>query len=132
MASRAIDALGEEQTRAEVRASLLDYLDTDTIWSEALFLLLSHSYCRIFISFFQNEPPQLVTLQDKHWVPLLNWARATFDVEIQTFDSILFNSQPEVTKRKFDELLAKFDAWEMAGRLILFFYMCPVCIDCYL
>jgi ATP synthase F1 complex assembly factor 2 len=97
LVSRAIDALGEEQTRAEVRASLLDYLDTDTI------------------CFFQDEPPQLVTLQDKHWVPLLSWARATFDVEIQTFDSILFNSQPEATKRKFDELLAKFDAWEMAA-----------------
>ncbi len=33
LASRAIDALGDEQTHAEVRASLLEYLDTDTIWS---------------------------------------------------------------------------------------------------
>lgn len=70
-----------------------------------------------------------MTLQEKHWVPLLNWAEATFGVEIQKFDSILFNSQPEATKRKFDELLATFDAWEMAGRQKLFFSMCSVCID---
>jgi len=97
LASRAIDALGEEQTRAEVRASLLDYLDTDTI------------------CFFQDEPPPLVVLQEKHWEPLLNWARSTFNVEIQKFDSILYNSQPQATKQKFDELLAQFDGWEMAA-----------------
>jgi len=89
--------LGEEQTRAEVRASLLDYLDTDTI------------------CFFQDEPPPLVVLQEKHWEPLLNWARSTFNVEIQKFDSILYNSQPQATKQKFDELLAQFDGWEMAA-----------------
>jgi ATP synthase F1 complex assembly factor 2 len=97
LTSRAIDALGEEQTRAEVRASLLDYLDTDTI------------------CFFQDEPPPLVVLQEKHWEPLLNWARSTFNVEIQKFDSILYNSQPQATKQKFDELLAQFDGWEMAA-----------------
>lgn len=97
LASRAIDALGEEQTRAEVRASLLEYLDTDTI------------------CFFQDEPPPLVVLQEKHWEPLLNWARSTFNVEIQKFDSILYNSQPQATKQKFDELLAQFDGWEMAA-----------------
>jgi len=97
LASRAIDALGQEETRAEVRASLLEYLDTDTI------------------CFYQEEPPPLVVLQEKYWDPLLNWARTTFDVEIQKFDSILFNSQPEATKRKFDKLLAQFDPWEMAA-----------------
>jgi len=89
--------LGQEETRAEVRASLLEYLDTDTI------------------CFYQDEPPPLVVLQQKYWDPLLNWARSTFDVEIRKFDSILFNSQPEATKRKFDTLLAQFDPWEMAA-----------------
>lgn len=128
LASRAIDALGEDQTRAEVRASLLDYLDTDTIWLVAFHPFYLFSILTA-ISFFQDEPPQLVTLQEKHWVPLLHWARTNFGVEIQTFDSILFNSQPEATKRKFDDLLANFDAWEMAGRQTFFFSMCSVYID---
>jgi len=51
-----------------------------------------------------------------HWDPLLNWVRSTFDVEIQKFQSILYNSQPEATKRQFDKLLARFDPWEMAGK----------------
>jgi ATP synthase mitochondrial F1 complex assembly factor 2 len=41
LASRAIDAMGREETRAEVRASLLEYLDTDTVWL-AVSSLLSH------------------------------------------------------------------------------------------
>lgn len=56
-----------------------------------------------------------MVLQEKHWDPLLNWARSTFDVELNKFDSILYNSQPEATKSKFNKLLTEFDAWEMAG-----------------
>jgi len=66
-------------------------------------------------SFFQDEPPLLVVLQDRHWEPLLDWARSTFDVEINKFESLLYNSQPEATKTKFDQLLQSFDAWEMAA-----------------
>jgi ATP synthase F1 complex assembly factor 2 len=32
LASRAIDAMSKDPTRAEVRKALLNYLDTDTIW----------------------------------------------------------------------------------------------------
>lgn len=33
LASRVVDALGDTRTRLEVQVSLLEYLDTDTIWS---------------------------------------------------------------------------------------------------
>ena len=56
-----------------------------------------------------------MVLQEKHWDPLLNWARSTFDVEIHKFNSILFNSQPEATKQKLGKILGQFDPWEMAG-----------------
>lgn len=36
LASRAIDAMADEPTRAEVREALLNYLDTDTIWCVVL------------------------------------------------------------------------------------------------
>lgn len=70
-------------------------------------------------SFYQDEPPPLVVLQQKHWDPLLKWARSTFDVDIITFNSILANSQPDATKMKFDAVLAEFDPWQMAGMLLL-------------
>jgi ATP synthase F1 complex assembly factor 2 len=66
-------------------------------------------------SFHQDEPPPLVTLQQTHWEPLLHWARKTFDVGIDIFDSVLSNQQPEQTKQKFDAVLSDFDHWEMAG-----------------
>jgi len=97
LTSRAIDAMVNETTRTEVRQALLEYLDTDTI------------------CFYQDYPPQLVDLQAQHWDPLLSWARSTFNVELHTFDSLLFNSQPSETKAKMDQVLSTFDHWEMAA-----------------
>ncbi|KAJ7632479.1 hypothetical protein FB45DRAFT_831648 [Roridomyces roridus] len=97
LASRAIDAMVSEATRQEVREALLEYLDTDTI------------------CFHQDYPPQLVDLQAQHWDPLLAWARATFDVELNTSESLLFSSQPDETKTKLVQILSTFDHWEMAA-----------------
>ncbi|KAF4576450.1 ATP synthase complex assembly protein atp12 [Pleurotus pulmonarius] len=97
IASRALDAMSDEKTRHDVRDALLNYLDTDTI------------------CFHQEEPPLLAELQSEHWVPLLEWARSTFDVEIQTSESILLSEQPEETKRKLGAVLDTFDPWEMAA-----------------
>ncbi|KAJ7098059.1 hypothetical protein B0H15DRAFT_920738 [Mycena belliarum] len=97
LVSRAIDAMVDATTRAEVRQALLPYLDTDTI------------------CFYQDYPPQLVDLQAEHWDPLLSWARSTFNVELLIFDSLLFNSQPDETKSKMDEILSTFDQWELAA-----------------
>ncbi|KIM59220.1 hypothetical protein SCLCIDRAFT_126590 [Scleroderma citrinum Foug A] len=97
IAARAIDALRDETTRAEVQASLLNYLDTDTI------------------CFHHDDPPPLVELQKKHWDPLLEWARRAYDVEIQVFNSILFHSQPERTRQILGDVVAQMDPWEMAA-----------------
>ncbi|KAF7968560.1 hypothetical protein HWV62_30095 [Athelia sp. TMB] len=115
LASRAIDDLGEGATRDQVRAALLEYLDTDTIWYVSREYPSRSTLLLTGPSFFQDEPPPLVVLQDRHWEPLLDWARSTFDVEINKFESLLYNSQPEATKTKFDQLLQSLDAWEMAG-----------------
>ncbi|KAI0811144.1 hypothetical protein BC629DRAFT_1280920 [Irpex lacteus] len=98
LASRAIDAFQDEATRAEVQSQLLKYLETDTI------------------CFHSSEPESLVSLQKTHWLPLLDWANATFRVEISTAtDSFLIPPHPESTIKKFDEVLSKFDPWEMAA-----------------
>ncbi|KIJ68935.1 hypothetical protein HYDPIDRAFT_79686 [Hydnomerulius pinastri MD-312] len=97
VASRAIDALGEDKTRAEVQEALLNYLDTDTI------------------CFQHDDPEQLVKLQEQHWDSLLEWARTTFDIEIHVHRSVLFHSQPERTRQILGDVLAKMDPWEMAA-----------------
>ncbi|KIK97399.1 hypothetical protein PAXRUDRAFT_824945 [Paxillus rubicundulus Ve08.2h10] len=97
VASRAIDALRDEETRVEVRQALLNYLDTDTI------------------CFQHDDPESLVELQKKHWDPLLEWARTTFDIEINVHRSVLFHSQPERTRQALDSVLAQMDPWEMAA-----------------
>jgi ATP synthase mitochondrial F1 complex assembly factor 2 len=78
-------------------------------------LLSHHRLDLLRTSFHQDSPEPLVRLQDDHWNPLLTWARDTFDVELLTSDSVLFNTQPEATKRKFDKVLQGFDPWQMAG-----------------
>ncbi|KAI0003415.1 ATP12-domain-containing protein [Russula compacta] len=97
LAARALDAMNETTTRDDVRHALLKYLDTDTI------------------CFHQDHPEPLVRLQDDHWNPLLTWARDTFDVELLTSDSVLFNAEPEATKRKLDNILQGFDLWQLAA-----------------
>nr|GAT43997.1 predicted protein [Mycena chlorophos] len=97
LVSRAIDSMSDDVTSVQVRQALLQYLDTDTI------------------CFYEDYPPQLVDLQTKHWDPLLAWARSTFGIEVKTFDSVLFNSQPEATKAKLDEVLSSMNQWEMAA-----------------
>lgn len=97
IAARAIDTLRDENMRAKVHVSLLNYLDTDTV------------------CFHYDASPPLVELQQKHWDPLLKWARATFDVEILVFDSVLCHSQPERTKEILGDVVAQMDPWEMAA-----------------
>ncbi|TFY77095.1 hypothetical protein EWM64_g6916 [Hericium alpestre] len=99
IASRAIDATGDEPMRSEIRRDLLKYLDTDTVCFYA----------------DPEDPPPLIRLQGEHWDPLLGWVRETFDVEIQTSDSVLFCRQPEETKRKLEEVLKGFDRWQLAA-----------------
>jgi ATP synthase F1 complex assembly factor 2 len=97
LAARAIDAMNDVATRKDVRTALLKYLDTDTI------------------CFHQDYPDPLVRLQDKHWIPLLGWARDTFNIEFYTSQSVLFSAQPDATKRVLDEELEKLDSWKLAA-----------------
>jgi ATP synthase F1 complex assembly factor 2 len=118
IAARAVDALHDERTCSEVRASLLNYIDTDTIWwAISCHSFTSHSQTLLAFpqSFHHDEPPPLAELQKQYWDPLLNWARMTFGIEIHTFKSILFNSQPEATKQRLGQVLRDMDHWEMAG-----------------
>ncbi|KAF8911089.1 hypothetical protein CPB84DRAFT_1763330, partial [Gymnopilus junonius] len=95
--SRAVDAMVEEQTRAEVRDALVKFIHTDTI------------------CFFHNNPEPLERLQTKHWTPLLDWARETFDIKIDVSNSIMSVRQPAETQEELARVVESFDQWEMAA-----------------
>lgn len=97
IASRAIDVFYDKKTHSEVRESLLNYLDTDTI------------------CFHHDDPPPLVELQRTHWDPLIEWAKSTFDIDIQVFTSILLHSQSAETRAKLNAILTEMDPWELAA-----------------
>lgn len=69
----------------------------------------------VVCSFHQDYPDTLVELQKKHWDPILDWARETFEIQIHTFDSIFSTPQPPETLAKLDLIISKLDPWQMAG-----------------
>ncbi|KAI0637369.1 ATP12-domain-containing protein [Trametes polyzona] len=97
LVSRAIDAFQDEATRNEVRAQLLKYFETDTIFYHA------------------DEPAVLVKLQDEHWKPILEWARETLGLDIKVSNSLFVPAQSPETMKKLEDILSKFSPWEMAA-----------------
>jgi len=106
----------DEETNAQVRKSLLEYLDTDTIWYlKLLFVVVTTLLTFPMKSFFHDNPDPLVRLQTENWTPLLDWARNTFDVKINVSNSILSEAQPKETKEKLTTVLESLNQWELAG-----------------
>ena len=71
-------------------------------------------------SFFHDNPEPLERLQNKHWTPLLEWARKAFDIKIDVSNSIMSVRQPAETQAKLEKAIESFDQWEMAGQDKLF------------
>ncbi|KAJ3542421.1 hypothetical protein NMY22_g3525 [Coprinellus aureogranulatus] len=97
IASRSIDTFSDIKARQEVEAALLKYFETDTV------------------CFFDETAERLDKLQKAHWVPLIEWARKTFDIEINVSDSVLSPNQPSATKEKLREVMKTLNNWEMAA-----------------
>ncbi|KAF8522088.1 ATP12-domain-containing protein [Hysterangium stoloniferum] len=97
LASRAIDSFQKQSTRVATREALLDYFDTDTI------------------CFFTDHPPTLVSLQQRHWLPLLLWAEEEFKIEIRRFDSLMVTPQSTEAKEAIRNALDGMDAWKLAA-----------------
>ncbi|PPQ73894.1 hypothetical protein CVT26_011726 [Gymnopilus dilepis] len=95
--SRAVDAMADEKTRADVRDALVKFIHTDTV------------------CFFHDNPEPLERLQNKHWTPLLEWARKAFDIKIDVSNSIMSVRQPAETQAKLEKVIESFDQWEMAA-----------------
>lgn len=60
-------------------------------------------------------PPALVARQSAAWNPLLDWARARYDVHFTVSDGVMPRAQPNATIARLGEAVAARSAWELAG-----------------
>ena len=60
-------------------------------------------------------PDDLVALQAAAWDPLLDWARARYDVHIEIATGILHRAQPAATLGRLSEAVAARDAFALAA-----------------
>ena len=62
-----------------------------------------------------EAPDDLVARQRTAWDPLLDWARARYDVHIETATGILHRAQPPATLARLGEAIAARDAFALAA-----------------
>jgi chaperone required for assembly of F1-ATPase len=62
-----------------------------------------------------DAPDDLVALQVAAWDPLLDWARARYDVHIEVATGILHVAQPPATLARLGEAIAARGAFELAA-----------------
>jgi ATP synthase F1 complex assembly factor 2 len=70
---------------------------------------------RIPGSFFSERPESLAKIQQEHWIPVIDWAREKFGIDVLTTETIMFSPQPDSSKKILDEVMQTFDLWQMAG-----------------
>lgn len=62
-----------------------------------------------------DAPAELIARQADAWNPLLDWARARFDVAFTVTSGIVHAAQPQATIVRLSEALAAYDAFHLAG-----------------
>ena len=62
-----------------------------------------------------DTPEPLVARQAALWDPLLDWARARYDVHFETIAGVIHRPQPEVTVARLAEAVAARTPFELAG-----------------
>ncbi len=61
------------------------------------------------------DPPELTARQAEAWDPLLDWARARYDVRFVVTSGIVHAAQPEATVTRLSEALRARDAFSLAA-----------------
>ncbi|KAG0027638.1 ATP synthase complex assembly protein atp12 [Podila clonocystis] len=100
LVARAIDSfIGNEQGRQETLNRLIKFLDTDSICYQ------------------QDFPDSIVQAQEKHWTPILNWAKEEYDLDIKVSQGITFVQQDEATKNRLREIVSSMSDIELSATL---------------
>lgn len=95
LANAAIDRIAADPHR--FAAGLAAYGETDLLYYRAA------------------EPPELVARQAAAWDPLLDWARARYDVHFETATGVMHHPQPPATVDRLAEAVAALDAFQLAA-----------------
>lgn len=95
LANAAIDVVGSD--RAAFLDSLNPYAETDAL------------------CYRSDTSPDLAARQEVEWEPLLNWARARFDVSFVVTAGIIHVAQPAQTIARLQAALAAYDAFALAA-----------------
>lgn len=61
------------------------------------------------------EPEPLVARQAARWDPLLDWARARYDVHFETATGVMHRAQPEATVARLREAVLALDPFRLTG-----------------
>jgi chaperone required for assembly of F1-ATPase len=73
-------------------------------------------YAEADLACYRAEGPRpLVSRQERHWDPLLAWARRRYDVDFATTSALLHVAQPAATVERLSHAVAAFDAFRLAG-----------------
>lgn len=62
-----------------------------------------------------DAPQPLVERQALHWDPLLDWARARYDIHIEPVTGVIHSPQPPVSIARLREAVAALGAFQLAG-----------------
>lgn len=62
-----------------------------------------------------DAPAELIARQAEAWDPMLDWARARFDVHFAVTSGIVHAAQPDATVARLGEALGIYDAFHLAG-----------------
>jgi chaperone required for assembly of F1-ATPase len=62
-----------------------------------------------------DAPRKLVELQERHWDPLLGWARRRYDVDFATTCGLIHVAQPGGTLDRLGHAVAALGAFQLAG-----------------
>jgi len=95
LANAAIDRVATDPSRFVT--TLAPYAETDLLCYRA------------------EHPPELVTREAATWDPLLDWARARYDVRFELAAGIVHRPQPEATVRRLAVALAARDPFALAA-----------------
>lgn len=99
LAARALDSFKSEAEMKNTCNDLIRYFETDAV------------------CFFEDEPTQLVELQEKHWRPLIEWASKRYDTPIHAFENVIVCRQPEESRKRLLDEIHSFDQFTLAGEI---------------
>ncbi|GLQ35126.1 ATPase [Amylibacter marinus] len=62
-----------------------------------------------------THPAELIAKQENAWDPVLDWARARFQIQLQTTSGIMPVAQPENTQGIFRNALSEYDSFALSA-----------------